>query len=208
MKRIILMAGLTCALALPAVLAGQSPKPAGQPAGAAAPTATPARPTPGSEGHSAIAAADRTFVMNAARGGMAEVEMGRVAASKATDADVKQFGQRMVDDHSKANDELKALAASKNVTLPAEPTAKQKADKARLDKLSGAAFDRAYMADMVMDHNKDVAEFQHAAATAADPDLKAWAAKTLPTLQDHQKSAKTINAKVHGSAAGTKAAPK
>jgi putative membrane protein len=73
-----------------------------------------------------------------------------------------------------------------------------------MEKLSGAAFDRAYMADMVADHVADVAEFQRASKTAKDPDLKAWAAKTLPTLQDHLKSAKEINAKVHGGAPAKK----
>jgi putative membrane protein len=132
--------------------------------------------------------------------------MGRIAASKATDPDVKQFGQRMVDDHGKANDELKSLASQKNVTVPAELDAKHKADNARLEKLSGAAFDRAYMAAMVLDHDKDVAEFQRVSKTAKDADLKAWAAKTLPTLEEHQKQAKTVNAKVKGGTTA-KAAP-
>jgi putative membrane protein len=214
MKQMILITGLACAVALPALVAGQTARPTGQPPGAAAPTATPAKPSSGSTGQAGgraagqgaagagtMAATDRAFVMKAAEGGMAEVEMGRLAASKATDADVKQFGQRMVDDHSKANDELKALASQKNLTLPTAPTAKHKADHARLEKLSGAAFDRAYMADMVIDHNKDVAEFQRASTTAKDADLKAWAAKTLPTLKDHQQSAKTINTKVKGGSA-------
>src|SRR6185437_11610509 len=126
------------------------------------------------------------FVMKAAGGGMAEVELGRLATEKASSPDVKQFGQRMIDDHGKANDELKGLATRKNITLPAAPDAKHKATQDRLSKLSGTAFDRAYMADMVADHNADVAEFMHASKMAKDPDVKAWAAKTLPTLQEHQ----------------------
>jgi len=137
-------------------------------------------------------------------GGMAEVDLGQLAASKASDADVKQFGQRMVDDHGKANDELKSWASSKSVMLPTELDSKHKADHARLEKLSGAAFDKAYMAAMVADHNEDVAAFQRAAKSAKDSELKAWVAKTLPTLQDHQKSAKEISGKVHGTAATKK----
>ena len=102
----------------------------------------------------------------------------------------------MVDDHSKANDELKAYASQKGVTLPAEVDPAHKATEARLSKLSGEAFDKAYMADMVKDHDKDVAAFKHASTSATDADLKAWAVKTLPTLQEHQTMAKSINAKV------------
>ena len=148
----------------------------------------------GQEG--ALSAADRSFVMEAAMGGLAEVDFGQLATQKAASADVKQFGQRMVDDHGKANDELKSLATQKNVTLPASLDAKHKATHDRLDKLSGDAFDRAYMREMVADHNQDVAAFAKHAKSAADPDLKAWAGKTLPTLQEHQKMAKEISAKL------------
>jgi putative membrane protein len=151
--------------------------------------------------------ADTTFVKEAAMGGMAEVEMGQLAATKAQSADVKQFGQRMVDDHGKANNELKSLASQKNVTLPPELDAKHKGLRAKLEKMSGAEFDRAYMAEMVADHNKDVASFSRESKSGKDPELKAWAAKTLPTLQEHQKMAREINSKV-GSAAKTSAAPK
>jgi putative membrane protein len=132
---------------------------------------------------------------------MAEVALGKLAAEKATNADVKQFGQRMVDDHSKANDELKAFATEKGVTLPADMSAAAKATEARLSKLSGAAFDKAYMQDMVKDHDKDVAAFKHASTASADADLKAWAGKTLPTLEQHQTMAKALNAKVGTGAA-------
>ena len=143
-----------------------------------------------------LAAADSKFVHDAAVGGMAEVEMGRLAAEKASSADVKQFGQRMVDDHGKANQELKGLASGKGVTLPASLDAPHKAAQEKLSKLTGAAFDRAYMAEMVKDHDKDVANFRRASKTAADAELKAWAAKTLPTLEEHQKMSKSIHAKL------------
>ena len=203
MKLFVLTAGLACALALPAIGDAQS---SAQPP-AKPPTTKPelpkTQPTTHSGEHSAssgLASADQAFVKEAAMGGMAEVDLGQLAASKASSPDVKQFGQRMVDDHGKANDELKSWASQKSVNLPTELDAKHKAEHAKLEKLSGDAFDRAYMSSMVADHNKDVAEFQKQSKSAKDPDLKAWAAKTLPTLQDHQKSAKEINAKVSGAA--------
>ena len=145
--------------------------------------------------------ADSKFVMDAAKGGMAEVEMGRMAADKASNADVKQFGQKMVDDHSKANDELKQVASAKGITLPSaiDPAHKAKMDK--MSSLSGDAFDKAYVADMVQDHKKDVAEFQKEANGGKDPDVKAFASKTLPTLQEHLKMIQELNAKIAGKAA-------
>ena len=141
------------------------------------------------------ASADSAFMHTAAIGGMAEVELGKLAVANATSSDVKQFAQRMVDDHSKANDELKALAAQKNVKLPAELDAKHKAVVDKLAKQKGAGFDAAYMSEMVNDHNTDVALFQKESKSGKDAETKAWAAKTLPTLQDHQKMAKEIHAK-------------
>ncbi|HEX3742945.1 MAG TPA: DUF4142 domain-containing protein [Bryobacteraceae bacterium] len=140
---------------------------------------------------------DNDFLIKAAQGGTAEVEMGRVAVQHASNAAVKQFGQRMVDDHSKANDELKAVASRKGFTPPAGVDAKQQATMDRLSSLNGAAFDRAYMQDMVKDHEEDIAEFQREANSGNDPDLKAFAAKTLPTLQEHLKMAREAESQVH-----------
>ena len=203
MMRFVHTAVVACALAVPAIGSAQTtakPKP---PARGAQSTHTKS-----STAASGVAAADQAFAKAAAMGGMAEVDLGKLAAGNGSSADVKQFGQRMVDDHGKGNDELKSWAAQKGVTLPAALNAKHKAEHARLEKMTGSAFDRAYMAAMVADHNQDVAEFQRESKAAKDADLKAWAAKTLPTLQDHQKSAKEINAKVHGSAAKAPAAKK
>jgi len=138
------------------------------------------------------AAADTTFMKKAARGGLAEVELGQLATQKASSDDVKKFGQRMVDDHSKANDQLKQVAAQEHIDLPTEPSAKDKATKARLEKLSGEQFDRAYMADMVKDHKADVAEFEHESKMAADPAVKSFAQQTLPALREHLKEAEKI----------------
>lgn len=135
---------------------------------------------------------DSKFMMEAAMGGMAEVKLGQLAVDKATSPDVKQFGQRMVDDHGKANQELMGLASQKGVTLPTDVSPKQQADMDKLSKLSGDAFDREYVKMMVEDHNKDVAAFQKEASSGKDPDAKAWAAKTLPTLQEHQSMAKSM----------------
>lgn len=137
-------------------------------------------------------ASDTMFVKKAARGGLAEVELGQLAAQKGSSEEVKKFGQRMVDDHSKANDELKQVAAQKHIDLPTEPSAKDKATKARLEKLSGEQFDRAYMADMVKDHRTDVAEFAHESKMGKDEAVKSFAQQTLPTLREHLKQAEQI----------------
>lgn len=134
---------------------------------------------------------DQHFMMKAAQGGMAEVQLGKLATQNASSQAVKDFGQKMVDDHSKANDELKGLAARKNVTLPTSLDAKDQATMDRLSKLTGAAFDRAYMRDMVADHKKDIADFQREASSGADPDVKTWASNTLPTLQQHLQLAQS-----------------
>ena len=154
------------------------------------------------------AQSDQTFVMNAVRGGMAEVELGKLASEKAASDSVKKFGQRMVDDHSKANDELKSLAQNKNITLPSDLSAKDKALRDRLSKLSGESFDRAYMQAMVADHRVDVNEFKKESTTGADPDVKAFASKTLPTLEDHLKMAQDTSKAVVGTTGTVSKSPK
>jgi putative membrane protein len=178
------------------------------------------------DGSSALASSDKKFIMEATHGGMMEVELGKLGVEKASSPDVKQFAQRMVDDHSKANDELMQLASQKGVTLShgdhqatmsntasgmTESTGtghsssadkdhqammKGQAVKDKLSKLSGADFDREYMSMMVKDHVKDVKEFEEASSKAKDADLKAWAAKTLPTLREHLQMARDVNSKV------------
>jgi putative membrane protein len=130
--------------------------------------------------------ADRTFAEKAASGGMAEVKMGQLAVEKGTSPTVKQFGQKMVDDHSKANDELKAIASKKNLSLPTEVDTKHQATYDKLAKLSGSDFDKAYIDAMVKDHDEDVREFKKATSTGVlDADLKAWAEKTLGVIEQH-----------------------
>ena len=143
-----------------------------------------------------LSGADRTFVMKAAEGGMAEVELGRLAASKATDPDVKAFGQRMVDDHTKANDKLKAIASEEGITLPTELKGEAKSMHDKLSKASGADFDKMYMKHMVTDHKKDVAEFEKESKNGKDSDVKQFASDTLPTLREHLQMAQTTATKV------------
>ena len=142
---------------------------------------------------SSLKPSDTKFLKDAAQGGMAEVELGRLAAQKASSADVKAFGQRMVDDHSKANDQLKSLASQKGVTLPTGMKADAKAMEAKLSKLSGADFDKMYMHHMHVDHTQDVAEFKKEASKGGDSDVRAFAKTTLPTLEEHLKMAKSLD---------------
>ena len=136
---------------------------------------------------------DKAFITKAAQDGKAEVMLGQLAAERGGSDSVKQFGQRMATDHGKANDELAQLAQQKGVTVPDADSSHKKMHD-RLSKLSGAQFDREYMREMTRDHDKDVKEFQRAAKSAKDPDVKAWAAKTLPVLQEHQQQAKQLAA--------------
>jgi putative membrane protein len=143
-----------------------------------------------------LSSSDRKFVMDAAEGGMAEVELGRLAASKGTNSDVKAFGQRMVDDHTKANDKLKAIASEEGVTLPTTLKGEMKAMHDKLSKASGAEFDKMYMSHMVKDHQKDVKEFEKESKSGKDADVKQFAADTLPTLREHLQMAQTTATKV------------
>src|ERR1700730_4840983 len=120
----------------------------------------------------ARAVSDATFAKKTAQGGMAEVKLGRLAQEKGTSNSVKKFGQRMVEDHTKAGDELKRAAAQENITLPDDVSAKDKATYNSLSKLSGAAFDRAYARDMVKDHEEDVADFNKEATGGKDEAIK------------------------------------
>ena len=131
---------------------------------------------------------DKSFIQDAAKDGMMEVEMGKMGQKQAKNAEVKKFATRMVTDHSKANTQLQALAKKKGVTL----------DKAehKMDKMDDATFDKDYMDQMVKDHEKDVKEFEEIAKDGSDADVKAWANKTLPTLKKHLEMAKEIQGKL------------
>jgi putative membrane protein len=135
---------------------------------------------------------DASFYKKAAEGGMAEVELGKLAQDKSPTASVKEFGAMMVTDHSAANDKLKAIAAKKNIKLPTSPSVGQMATKTKLEVLSGDSFDKSYIKGMVEDHQEDIKEFQTEAISGHDADAKAYAAATLPTLKAHLKKIRTI----------------
>lgn len=149
----------------------------------------------------AVPGADRAFMQKAAVGGMAEVELGKLAQDKGASDQVKQFGGRMVEDHSKANDELKEIAGAKGVQLPTSLDAKHQKMMERMQKMSGVQFDRAYMSEMLKDHKVDVADFQKESRSGRDADVKGFATKTLPTLQEHLQMAQATNSAAHGSRA-------
>ena len=140
--------------------------------------------------------ADRDFVSKAASGGTAEVELGRVATQRAVRPSVRSFAERMVADHGRANAELAALARRKGLEVPTALEPSQQAMRDRLSGLSGPDFDRAYMSEIVRDHTEDIALFERAAEISSDPDLKAWATRSLPMLRDHLALARQVNSEV------------
>jgi len=141
---------------------------------------------------------DEQFVLKASEDGLAEVNHGNLAAEKANSAEVKQFAQRMVKDHTKANQELIDLAGKKKFKLAKDMGEKHKAMQDKLAGLSGAEFDRRYMHHMAEAHEKAVALFKAEAKNGKDADLKAFAEKTLPTLQEHLKMAQQLDDKLKG----------
>ena len=137
---------------------------------------------------------DRKFAMMAAMGGMAEVEMARLALTKASSDAVRQYAQKMIDDHTAANAELMQIAAAKGMTLPAAPDAKMRAMMAKMERLSGAAFDREYiMMAGNKDHMKMEKLFRDESMRGRDADLKAFAAKTLPVVRMHLQMARDLH---------------
>jgi putative membrane protein len=157
-------------------------------------TSTVSRPSTG----------DTHFAKEAAQGGMAEVKLGQLAQDKGLSDSVKSFGERMVNDHSKAGDKLKDVASQENITLPTDIAAKDQGTYDRLSKLNGAAFDRAYAKNMVKDHEADISAFQKEANDGKVDSLKTFASDTLPTFQDHLKEAKAMMKTVAGSSAAGK----
>jgi len=137
---------------------------------------------------------DSKFVLDAASGGLMEVELGTMASKTAASAKVKQFGQMMVTDHTKANTQLKAIAAKKNITVPTTPAEEQQHHIDDMKGKTGADFDQAYVDMMVDDHKEDIQKFQDEVQNGKDSDVKAFAAKTLPVLQKHLTSIQAIQA--------------
>jgi putative membrane protein len=175
MKRLMVLAPLMAALAGPA-LAQQT-------------AAT------GNAATAQLNSVDRQFVSAAASGGIAEVQTAQLAEQQGSKSQVKSFAQKMIDDHTKANQQLASLASQMGVTPPTEPDAKEKAAAAKLKALNGTAFDRAYVRQEIQDHKETIALFQKEAKSGQDPQLKQFASQTLPTLQEHLKMAEKIGTK-------------
>jgi putative membrane protein len=170
------------------------------------------RPTPsnlardnqgGKNGSDKLARKDRSFMEKAAKDSAAEVAAGKLASEKGSNDEVKKFGERMVQDHGKAGDELKELAQSKGVDLADATDRKHEREAKSLEKKSGADFDKAYMSQMVKDHQKDLKEMQKAAKNAKDPEVKAFAEKTAGVIKEHLDMARQIAADV-GAKGGAK----
>ena len=155
------------------------------------------RDNPPSTSANTKSSADETFAKKAAQGGMAEVKLGQLAEERGSNPAVKNFGRRMVQDHSKANEQLKNATSTESIPLPNEIDKSDQATYDRLSKLSGDAFDRAYARDMVKDHSKDVSEFQKEAKNGQNDAIKNFAAQTLPILQNHLDQARQMEQAVN-----------
>jgi putative membrane protein len=135
------------------------------------------------QGTSAIS--PNRFMMDAAAGGLTEMELSRLALDKASRPEIKTLAQMLIDDHTMVNNELAELAGRKSVALPTEPSPEGRAERDRLSRLSGAAFDEAYLSAVTKGHEKSIRIFTEQSSSGTDADAKAWATKTLPKLQGH-----------------------
>jgi len=149
------------------------------------PGRSPNSPAGGQTSPTSLSSRDRTFVMQAGQLSMMEVELGRLAQQRGSSAGVKQYGQEMVEEHTRANQELMQLVMQKQVELPTEMSTQNTAMIDRLSGLSGRSFDAAYKQAMIDSHNQAIALFQAQSQQGQDPQLKAWAAEKLPNLQAH-----------------------
>ena len=163
--------------------------------GAQSPASAPSPESSNRAQAAELSSTDRAFITTAAEGGKAEIELGQLAQQKASTDAVKALGKRIADDHQQANRDLETIAGQKHVALPSSLSAKHSALKSKLESATGAAFDRQYVAAMIEDHKHDIAEFEKAASNARDADVKAFASKTLPTLQEHLRQAEAAAGK-------------
>lgn len=167
-----------------------TPAPAAQDMAGQAATGTAAAGQTAAGGMTKMSKGDEKIVMDMARANMAEIEAGKLALSKSQDTEVKTFAQQMVDDHTKALGDVQTLAQQKGITLPTEPDAKHKAMAAKMEKMTADAFNREYMKKAgVDDHKKVLAMLKKYEKSAKDADVKALAAKMVPTVEQHLKAA-------------------
>ena len=190
MMRLLPMTAVVVAVGL--IAAPASFAQSGQPHAAGQPATSAAKDTLNQE--------DKTFVKEAAIGGMAEVQLSKIA-QKSENADVKSFADRMVRDHTAANDQLAAIAKGLGADMPSKLDSEHERMRDKLQALHGKAFDEQYMRDMVEDHNKAVKLFQQEGRTGHNPELKQFAQKTLPTLEEHQKMAVELSRRLSQTAA-------
>ena len=181
--------GVTEPTPSPTAMLTTSPSPGASPA-----FSPGASPTMGATG--TLTPYDREFLTDAARGASMEVQLGNFAAQKATNDEVKRFGQRLATDHSQGGQTIRQMASNLKFTLPQELTPEQRNLVSRLENLSGKAFDREYIKEMVADHVKDISEYERAAAQATIAEIKQYASQSLPMLRDHLKQAREIAAKL------------
>ena len=155
------------------------------------------------EAESMVGKSDKEFLTKAAQGGMMEVQLAQMAQQKAVTQEVKDFGKKLEQDHTKANEKLKEIAKERNVDLPSDIGAEQQSHVSKLSNLSGAEFDQAYMNMMVKDHKKDIKEFEKEANRGMDSSVKEFASSTLPTLKEHLDMAQQINSSTRSRKADT-----
>jgi len=193
MKSLIVSTAVAALLAAAPALAqstnspNMNPGSTAKPGGAAA-TATASESSP-----------DTRFIDHAARGNEAEIELGKLAEQKAQSPGVKSLAQRLVTDHSKANRELAQLAQKEGVPVPSGADKEQKDLRAQLEKLNGAAFDRAFVDAEVKDHQKDITFYQNESNRLQDPQLRSFVQQTLPVLQEHLQMAERVESQVGAS---------
>ena len=144
------------------------------------------------ENRGQLSSSDYKFVEAAAHGGNYEVTLGKVAQEKSSNDSVKKFGEQMVTDHTKAGTDLQQIVTAKGAMMPAGLTSSQQREVDRLNTLSGAEFDKAYVAQMVKAHKADLKAFQHASEKVDDAQVKTFAANMIPTIQDHLKMAQDL----------------
>lgn len=186
-----------------ALVWGQNP--GGAPAGGGAPTTGGVPGGPGATGPAGGPGAgpmdtpmqtrvdDKKFLKDAAMGSMTEVQLGKLAAEKGSTDNVKQYGQKLASDHTRASEDLKQVAEKENIQIPDSLDSKHQSKVDKLSKLSGPEFDRAFVKDQMKDHQKDVDDYQAEAQYGTNPNVKMTAAKELPALQQHLATAKELN---------------
>lgn len=194
MKTSLLVASLAMALAAMPALAQTSSGTTG--ANGAADSSNAAGNAPSATGADAV---DTRFIHHAARDGKAEVDLAKLAQQKAASPEVKSVAQRLAEDHTKANQQLMQIAEQKGVQPPKGIGKKNNKLRARLEKLDGAAFDRAYLQEQVKDHQQDIQYFQREAGTLRDPQLQAFAQQNLPVLQAHLQLLQQAESQAAGS---------